>query len=202
MEIAYQTLSQVINNVLKLDPDMLARLQHFNGKTLAVEFTNAPLKFYVALAHDGVQLLPQAKTPPAATIKGSLFTLGALAWQDISKTKSMFGSDVEFSGDVEFAQAVKQAFDQLDIDWEEWLSGYVGDVLSHEISSVMKNIVETGNKIGSSLQADLSEFLTEEARLTPSPAELDDFYHDIATMRDDVERFEAKVQQFFKEAKQ
>ena len=40
---------------------------------------------------------------------------------------------------------------------------------------------------------DLSEYLTEEAKLLPSKQEVEDFYEDTRNLKIDIERLEARV---------
>lgn len=198
MEFALDTLSQLMNQLLKLDPEMGQRLAPFTGKCIEIESTQLPFKFYLELNQDGVQIKSQTKQIPSAKIKGSLFSLGALAIKDSAQSKSLFSNEVEFSGDLEYAQAVKQAFDQLDIDWAELLSKIVGDAMSHEISSVFSSLNQKAQQLSRELQLDVKEYLTEEVRLTPHQLELEAFYQDISTLREDVERTELRLKQLLR----
>ena len=43
------------------------------------------------------------------------------------------------------------------------------------------------------LRENTQEFIQEEARLSPSVAEIEDFYAAVASLRDDVDRLEHKI---------
>lgn len=45
-----------------------------------------------------------------------------------------------------------------------------------------------------SLELNLAEYLQEESRVLPGPLELENFFADVDTLRDDVERLAARVQ--------
>jgi ubiquinone biosynthesis accessory factor UbiJ len=193
MEPVYQGLSTVITTFLAHDPDMGARLARFSGKTLAVELQPPTMTFYIALDADGVRISATTTQSPSAVIKGSLQALMALAWQPASASRSLFGHGVELSGDLEFAQAVKQAFDDLDIDFQEWLASWIGDVASYQLSSGLQGIAKKGKQLTAALQADFSEFITDEVHLSPRQSELADHYLAVETLRDDVERLGQRV---------
>ena len=141
----------------------------------------------------GVSLMWQVEGDVDCTLRGTpwnLFRLGLS--RDTQDMKKIFGDDVSISGDIEFGQEMKQAFDSMDIDWEEHLSHVVGDVIAHQIGDGVKSVLQLGQSTAETIRQNLSEYLHEELRHFPPREECEDFFHDVDALRDDVERIAAR----------
>ena len=97
--------------------------------------------------------------------------------------------------DIELGQQVKQLFDQIDIDWEGHLAQFTGDVVAHQIGSLMRKALQFKNQISESMRLNINEYLQEELSLIPSRNELEDFFKDIDELSVDLERLTAHVNQ-------
>jgi len=106
----------------------------------------------------------------------------------------LFSGDVSISGDVDLGRQVNTLLDELNIDWEEHLSHLLGDVLSHEIGSRVREFGGWARQTLETLSQDSSEYLHEEARLLISRAELEPFLADIDVIRNDVSRLEKRIE--------
>ena len=83
--------------------------------------------------------------------------------------------------------------DDREPDWEEELSRLVGDVAAHRLGSVARGLADWGLKAADTLALDAGEFLTEESRQIPTRYELEEFLDAVDTMRNDVDRLEARL---------
>ena len=59
----------------------------------------------------------------------------------------------------------------------------------------MRSLLAWGRRNARILQDDLGEYLTEERRLLPTRFEFDEWREQVETLRDDVERLEARINQ-------
>ncbi len=96
---------------------------------------------------------------------------------------------VHIAGNIHVAQLLQQSFDNLDIDWEEEISKYTGDVIAHQGMRILKNIHAT--EIPNMLQ----EYIQEEIKLLPTKVEVADFLTEIDHMRNRVERLQRRIEQ-------
>ncbi|HEY5700617.1 MAG TPA: SCP2 sterol-binding domain-containing protein [Gammaproteobacteria bacterium] len=188
-----------LNRVLRLDPEFLEALAPLQDRILAVEFSGITRTFYAQLGVEGVTLLEQADvdalrpggqadvsfsgSPPAMLRMASAMRRGA----------STIGEDVRITGDLAVLESLKSAFQRLDVDFEELLSRYVGDVAAHEIGRFAQVFQAWSRRTRETLLADTGEFLVEELRISPPAIELEDFAADVNRLRDDVERLEKRV---------
>ena len=105
----------------------------------------------------------------------------------------LFAGNVRVDGDTGVAQRFSDALGGLDIDWEEQLSKLTGDVFAHELGRGLRGARRESERVGRSMRDNLSEYLTEEARVLPHRYEVEDFIVDVDALRDDADRLEARI---------
>ena len=98
-------------------------------------------------------------------------------------------------GDAEVGQQVTELFDQLDIDCEETLAHFVGDVPAHKTTRLLHSIKSWVKEAGESLVQDINEYTHEEAQWFPAREAMQDFFAGVDTVRMDVDRVEARIKQ-------
>ncbi len=188
-----------LNGLLRLDPEFLEALQPLQDRIVAVELAGLERTLFLKLGVEGVSLLNRDEVEAIGedrladvTFEGSPpALLGMVA--AMRRGDAAFRDDVRISGDLSLLEAMKTAFQRLDIDLEELLSRLVGDIAAHEIGRAAKTFWAWGQKTGEALVTDVGEYLVEELRVSPSPLELEDFASDVDRLRDDVERLEKRL---------
>lgn len=192
-----ETLEKIINAYVKLDPETLESLSQIQGKTAQILIQGWETSFYVQAHASGFYLSLSAPQYPEAVIEssvGSLFTLGFSS----EKNPVFVSNDIKIQGDLEFAQALYRILRNIDIDWEEHLSRLVGDVAAYQVMKQLRKTLGWFKSTAKKLRENTTEYLQEEARYTPSSAEIEDFYQDVFTLRNDVDRTEKKIEWLLK----
>jgi ubiquinone biosynthesis protein UbiJ len=87
--------------------------------------------------------------------------------------------NVSITGDLHVIQTLKNIFTSIDIDWEEKLSHYIGDVAAHIFCQKWRKLCEYQHYAIKSFTRSSREYLQEEMRCFPTRAELTDFFDDI-----------------------
>lgn len=185
------------NRLLALDEDVVKRCATLQGKCIAIEITDLEITLYCHPGSWGIRLSQQAPKDVDATISGRLFALFDLALED-DKISASIRERVSINGDASVAQQMQKILTDIDIDWEEVLSQYTGDVLAFQIHSKAKQAGDWLRQSASSLMQTNSEYLREEARLTPTLPEFDRFQQQVTTIKHDVDRVEARLRQLAK----
>ncbi|MRX28261.1 SCP2 domain-containing protein [Kangiella sp. HZ709] len=187
------TIETVINQVIKLDPDAKARLFKLDGKLIKFELTDLKQSIYFKIEEDYI-IVKEAfnnELKPNAELKGNSLSFFNLA---LSKQQDpLFKGEVIFSGEIQTAQKFQSFFEQLDIDWEEHLSKYTGDIVAHELFKASKSFQGWAMETLNTAKLNFSEYLKFEARATPATIELENFFDDVADLKSDVERIELKI---------
>ena len=182
------------NHLLTYDEDALDGCRDLQGRCIEIHITDIDFRVY---CHPGGWGLRLSRNPPArdidASIRGRLMALVSLAAEDDKLSTSM-QERVSFDGEVQLAQKLQRILGDLDVDWEEMLSRHVGDVLAFQIHDGLRRAGSRVRHTVDSLLQTSSEYLREEARLSPATAEFDEFQARVTRLRNDVARAEARIE--------
>ena len=182
------------NRLLALDEAALRGCTEMQGHCIAIDITDLDFQLY---CHPGNWGLRLSRQPPArevdASISGRLMALVNLAAQD-DKLSASISERVSFQGNVALAQKVQRILFELEIDWEEALAQQSGDVLAFQIHQGARKLGEWLQGSADSLLQTSSEYLREEARLSPTLPEYRQFQAGITDLKNDVARAELRLQ--------
>ena len=182
------------NRLLTYDEAALDGCRELEGSCVAVDVTDLDLQIY---CHPGSWGLRLGARPPAreadAVISGRLLSLLNLASRE-DKISTSIQEQVSFRGNVGLAQKLQQIITALDVDWEEALADRIGDVAAFQLNSRARNLAAWLRQSADSVLQTTSEYLREEARLSPAEPEFDDFRADVGALKNDVARAEQRLE--------
>jgi ubiquinone biosynthesis protein UbiJ len=177
-----------LNASIKGSSAAQADLKRLAGKVIALELIGLPLKLYflpqaermtvAADYHGDMDIQVRA---PAASLIGAAFK------RDDTPPRGM-----QISGDAETAQVFSRLLKNADLDWEELLSQYTGDVAAHQIGNAMRGFRRWSRDAAERLGRDLTEYLQYESRALPPRREMEAFLSGVDKVRDDAERLDAR----------
>ena len=181
------------NRLLAMDQRVLERCNELQGCCINIHVTDLDLDLYCHPGSWGMRLsLDEPARAVDATISGRLIALINLAIQQDKLTTSI-QEGVSINGNAAVAQQMQKIFTELDLDWEEALSHYTGDVLAYRIHQQARETRDWLRQSVVSLSQTSSEYLREESRLTPTQVEFERFQQQTTTLRQDVERAETRL---------
>ena len=193
-DLALQGIETTLNTLIELDGRAADRLARLHGRVVAIALRGTGITFYFVPDQQGrLQVYGQYEGEPDACIEGSPLDL-MRASDKQSGSAELFAGNVSIHGDTELAHRFSETLGGLDIDWEEELSKFIGDIGAHELGRAMREARAQGRRLGGISAQNLSEYLTEEARLLPHRYEFDAWQEDVETARDDLERLLARVE--------
>lgn len=186
-------LETALNRYLALDPQSQSRLAAVEGTVIALDLRGLDLALFFLPGLSEIQVLEHYEGEPDTVIAGTPLALARLSMAR-RPGEGLFSDAIELRGDTDLARRFQDLLQQVEFDWEEALSRLVGDRLAHQSGRLAREGREYATRAGRTLREDVSEYLTEEARLLPTAAELDLFHADVDILRDDAERLEARLQ--------
>lgn len=184
---AIAVLENTLNRFINLDPPTLASLRKLSGKIILLEISNFPLSCYLLITESGLQVLQNYDDQPDTTIKGSSIEL----FKQLNKQAH---AAIIVEGDMELGQKFRDILHGMEIDWEEQISKYTGDVIANQIGNTMRKLQQWTKDVHGNLRQDVTDYLQEEANLLPTRAEIKIFLDDVSGLRDDVERLQKKFE--------
>lgn len=187
---ASATLEAIINKALQYDPATLNTLEKHLGKSLKVEITE--LNFSLCF-HFGRQIMvTNYCEEPTIELRGSIPALISLAMSD---STNLAKSGVTASGNTAFLAEIKSIARRMEIDWEDAINQWLGDVAGHQLAGGLRRQFDWLNDRRVNGERLLQEFLTEELRATPSQPELETFSSTVDQLYLKTDRLSARIQQ-------
>ncbi len=189
------------NRLLAFDEAALAGCREMQGHCISIEVTDLEFKLYCHPGDWGIRLSGNAPAREVdATISGRLMALVNLASQD-DKISTSIQERVSFNGNVSLAQKLQRILAGLDIDWEEVLAQQTGDIVAVQLHQRLRRLGDWFRQSADSVLLTSSEYLREEARVSPTQVEFEAFQSRLTGLRHDVARAEARLQQIIEKAR-
>jgi ubiquinone biosynthesis protein UbiJ len=191
LEAALRPIASLLNrNISESTParELSAKL---SGTVVAVRVRDTALAAYFMVHDDSLNVVASSSEEPDVVITGSIITLARMAGQ--SGEAAIRDGSLDLTGNAETASQFQQLLSFAKPDVEEELSGIVGDVAAHRLGEIARGVGRWGRSARSTMGTNIREYLQEESRDAPSRYEVDKFSADVSTLRDDVDRVEARL---------
>ena len=188
-----------LNAWLALDGETLDKFADMDGKVIQLHISGLALDLYFLPAKQNIAVMGNYEGEPDTTITGSPMALMRLGTSDNSG-KTLLDSDASIEGDTHLGAEFSRILGEVNIDWEELLSKVVGDVVAHRAGQVTATSLDWLQESLESLKLNTSEYLSEEAKLTPAEAEINHYLDEVDDLRMSVDRLEARINQHLKKS--
>ena len=180
-------IEAAFNRLIAEQPDLIAPV--LADKCVCLKLVGVDLALFFRFTSDRVILPDEYEQGADATISGTPLALISAGRGGRADTR-----DLRFDGDLQIAQAFGDLLQDIDPDWEEWLSRYTGDIIAFRIGEAVRHFRQWGRQAGQAFAEDLRDYLQVETGRLPVRVEVDQFIHGVDELRADVERFEMRVQ--------
>lgn len=192
LTLLLSALEKIIAQALKADPDAADQIAQLDNQVFEIHCDDWNIQFYIICIHRELQFERKTQRKPNTIIRGTLnhflhvFMKGAT-------TNTLFEYPIDIDGNIHNIEVMRDAFKNIDLDLEEKLSHYVGDQLAHKIFSQAKKAKKTLKNTSEKLVSQTESYIYFESKLLPTRKQVEEFYNDIAILRDDVARLEARI---------
>lgn len=194
LTLALNSISNLINLGLKLDPYAIDDLQQFNNKTILIHSTTLnSLKILISFNKQGIKLsqFDSDNIIPDATISAPPATLLHLL---LSENINHFDLKyLKLGGNIQLIDSVNQTIRRLELDWEGLLAKYIGDTPSVEFCKFVQALNNKKEQLKLMICQNISEYMQYEANIIPSTLELKDFSEDTDLLRLRTDRLQART---------
>lgn len=191
VETALRLAQTLINRQIDRSATAKTLCSELEGRCLRYQITDLDRSIYVCVTADGVSLVENLDVEPEADLIGTFSALLALLGPE---PEAVFRENrVETRGDGTVLQSFRRLIDLAKPDWEEELSGLIGDVPAHQLGNLARDAFRWGTQAADTLMRDVGEFLQQESRDLPSRPEVDRFAHRVRELRSDTDRLEARI---------
>ena len=193
-------IEHLLNQHIQESSTAQDRLFALAGRSLAINIQNfgTNLRLDAEQTRLGVSMISDDSiVATTVTISGTPLTL--LNLLNVSTLADFRAAGVEFSGDIQTAEAFAELLRLARPDLEEELSHLVGDIVAHKMARSVRRVKGWGTRAIDALTMDTSEFLQEEIRQLPPRVEVESFSREVERLREDTDRTAQRVDKFLKE---
>lgn len=185
-------LESSLNAVLSLDESWHEQANTLLGKLVKLEVTDLQLAFYLFFNDNlKIQVLSYHENPDVL-IQASSVNLAKMSMVEDAHAM-VLNRDVIITGDVATVAQVEKFFASIEIDWVEHLSRLTGDMVATKVEQAVKSARAWLKQSADSLANNVSEYAQYEAEWLPDQHQVQKFIADVSTLRNDVDRFEARI---------
>lgn len=186
-----QPLEALLNRHIAASSKARALTSRLEGRALEVRVAHTPMRLRFDAAAGRLVVRFAGEGRPDAVIEGPPLSLAALAGPH-AEDRVRAGT-VKISGDAETAGSFRELFAAARPDFEEELSRLTGDVAAHHLARAARDAFAFGQRVIDTFTRNIGEYLTEEGREVPARTELESLLGDVDRLREDVDRFEARL---------
>jgi ubiquinone biosynthesis protein UbiJ len=173
-------------------PARRAQMRPLAGRVIAVQIDPPGLTVYLIPDPEGLQVQTESSGRPDTTVSGSLPALLRLGLGH-SAHQAMAAGDIRIDGNPDVATALRALFSDASREWRDRWSEALGPVIGGHLASGAAAVKAWTDRTAATIRADVAEFLQEETRELPAPAEGDAFLSDVDRLREGCDRLEARL---------
>jgi ubiquinone biosynthesis protein UbiJ len=180
----------------ELDPAVFTPLEEHLHKTVCIHLHHFPALHFI-IEKDCLKLCEHAPSHIDVTFEGSLTAFLEMIFSKKAHTKGL-----HIRGDMDLAKALYDTWQYFDWNFESQLAKIVGDTLAHTICQSFTQGKAYASKTYENRKLDIALYLQNEQGLLITPLETEEFFNEVSQLRDDVERFAAKINSLLRRLEQ
>ena len=182
--------AKLINHLLSQNDWMQTKLKPYSEMIVELEIDTLSIKFIVSSEGQLVVADPEVSSDTYIhmTIKGLI--------QLITQKKK---NGITVKGNLDLANDFSKVIEELEWDMEEDLSRFVGDIPATEITKISKKVFKHTKTNIKNLAENFIEYWQEENKILSKNDDLEIFNANVDELSEDVDRVEAKINNYIKE---
>ena len=187
------TLESALNTWLKLDSEAMPQFESMQDKVIRLHITGLELNLYFFPGTRNIQVLSQYGGEPDTTIHGSPMALIRLS-SSSDAGKTMLETDAYIEGDTGLGTRFSHVLKSVEIDWEEFLSHAVGDIIAHQAGQITQQTKDWLKDNEHAMRLNIGEYMTEENQLLVADAEMSHYLDQVDELRADTDRMQVRIE--------
>lgn len=194
-------LETAINETISLSLGTREALAQKSGTCIAIYCSSPEVSVYFLVNDSGtVSLQNYSEADITVSLSGS--------WRDFQTVAAahdaagaLVNSNITVTGDTAALIEIQQIVSNMDIDWEAPLVASLGHVAGHQLANTLRGFWRWRTDSHRRLARQVSEFIIEEGRLSPSKHEIDAFLSDVDDIVLKVDRLESRIKRLQRQVK-
>jgi len=184
-------IETLLNQLINADKQTKQKLALLQGKSLQVNIAECSKPLYFIFSSQ-IDVLTNFDTDASCVMDIKLSTLPRL--QDNSQfTQLIKEGELDIQGDPMVASKFSMLLRELDIDWEEHLSRFTGDIGAHKLVQGAKSSRSWVSRNSAIARMNIAEYLIEEIRIAPGALEIANFCDEVEELEKDSRKLEMRL---------
>lgn len=189
-----KTIESVLNTAIRLDEEKGQAFKGLEDKVIKITLTPVSSPLYFLFTNYMVSVQNQLTGEPDAAIECTLFDFMSLPLNRTLPTSLI-------EGDRALAMQFIDGLCGLDIDWEEHLSHYTGDLVAFKIGHGIRSFLEQKQTTKNNLGETVKEYLQFEINTLPTQSQVKHFAQEVQQTQDDVDQLALRIEALLAKAK-
>ena len=176
-----------------MDEVAFDEIKKLSGKRIHISISIINLDFLLCFTPEGFSITDTVNQDVDVVIKATPLNFFRMILQHYDDTGGGNVAKLEITGDVGLAQSFQSILSDLDIDWEEYFSNWIGDYPAHKLGLVLYQLRQYTREARQSFARDISEYLRYEKESIPLIEEVDCFNQEVDDLRNDSDRLRQRI---------
>lgn len=186
-----KVIEMALNEAIRLDEMQGRAFEPLEDSVITIVLTDIQIAFDFAFTAFGVSVSSEPSQSADSLIESTFIDFLALPKQAGLPNAKLSGNEIK-------AEQFIHALATLEIDWEEHLSHYTGDLVAFKIGHGVRSILQAKQSAKQQAGDTFKEYLQFELQAVPTPSQVDYFNQQVSKAAKAVdslaERIEALIQ--------
>lgn len=188
-------LETALNLATRVDPDLQGDLKTLEGRALALTWSAPQWSMQLKVENGALKVGPNRGESDLAVSTTLSGLIGLLQPQ----TKSFLPAGrVNISGDAELLRRLEQIAKRFAPDWDAAFARHLGPTMGPQIGRALAEGLRLASTNARALAGAAARHVRDDRAAVASREELTTFFDEVATLRDGVDRLEARLARFDK----
>jgi len=192
--LACGLLETAINKLHQLDSSAQQRRKMLDGVIIGVMLKELNKPLYFVISKQQIDVLAKYEGPADCFIRLNISALNKLH-HNHQLTRLIKSEQLEVEGDIKLVQQFAQLLTDMNIDWEEFLSSKIGDLLAHKFCYHSKQCRQSVSLQLKKIEKQSAEFITEELKLAPGGLQVAYFCEQVSQLEKQCLQLDARITQ-------
>ncbi|MBE7215452.1 SCP2 sterol-binding domain-containing protein [Shewanella benthica] len=184
-------LETAFKQVLAQSPEEYAKLRTLHGKVLCIQLSQLSWPIYLVFAGE-IQVLSKYEGEITTKVNADITTLYQLT-EGANLTELIKQDKLSIEGDLSLLQTFSHYMHQVEFDFAEPISRYIGDAPTHFLTRGVKQIKSDLANVFHKSRSHIGQLTTEEYKLAPHKIEFIHFGDRIDDLVADVDAIEKRI---------
>lgn len=184
--ILSQVFELALNQAVRLDEQQGRVFQPLNDKVIALQLNDLNATLYILFTDYGISVQNTLQGEADAKIETTLTDLLAFVQTGLLKHAT-------YHTDKTLAESFVNALGSVEIDWEEHLSHYTGDLIAFKIGHAARSMMQTKTAVKQQIGDTLKEYLQFELNALPTHSQVQRFGKQVLQTQKDVDSLESRI---------